>query len=241
PGEGVCISRKFGFTLAEVLITLGIIGVVAAITLPTLIDKYQKQVTVNKLKRSYTTISQMFNMARKDYGDPNEWSFDFGEYGSSNFDIILTEIAKNYFLPYLDVIDNCGTRCIKIPYNSYKFLNNTTNNLFRTNLYYTMFLKDESFITFSVNNNGVKLFDLLISVDINGLKGPNIEGKDVFSYNLQTSGVAKSNFWGLTGAGIRRETLLNDSYRGCNKNASGQYCGALIQYDGWKIKDDYPW
>ena len=43
--------RKFvGFTLAEVLITLGIIGVVAALTLPSVIQKYQKKVTVERLK-----------------------------------------------------------------------------------------------------------------------------------------------------------------------------------------------
>ena len=41
------MKTKFGFTLAEVLITLGIIGVVAALTLPSLVTNYQKQVTVN--------------------------------------------------------------------------------------------------------------------------------------------------------------------------------------------------
>ena len=49
---------KKAFTLAEVLITLGIIGIVAAMTLPTLIGKYQKKQTVTQLKKSYTEISQ---------------------------------------------------------------------------------------------------------------------------------------------------------------------------------------
>lgn len=44
-------SFKLGFTLAEVLITLGIIGVVSAITIPSLISKYEKQATVTKLKK----------------------------------------------------------------------------------------------------------------------------------------------------------------------------------------------
>ena len=101
------VIKKVAFTLAEVLITLGIIGVVAAMTLPALIGNYQKQVTVNKLKRSYTTISQMFTRARSDYGDPNEWSFSYGAMnnsdGTSNFSVVLPEVAKTYFLPYLDV------------------------------------------------------------------------------------------------------------------------------------------
>lgn len=56
------------FTLSEVLITLGIIGIVAAMTLPALTAKYKKIVTATQLKKSYTTILQAFTMAQKDYG-----------------------------------------------------------------------------------------------------------------------------------------------------------------------------
>ena len=46
------VKMQIAFTLSEVLITLGIIGIVAAMTLPALIGNYQKHVTVNKLKKS---------------------------------------------------------------------------------------------------------------------------------------------------------------------------------------------
>ena len=49
--------RRCAFTLAEVLITLGIIGVVAALTMPTLIAKHQKQVFVNRVKQTYSIVS----------------------------------------------------------------------------------------------------------------------------------------------------------------------------------------
>ena len=68
-----CSSVKFGahkgaFTLAEVLITLGIIGVVAALTLPSLIQKYQDQVLENQLKKMYSTLSQGIQKAMADDG-----------------------------------------------------------------------------------------------------------------------------------------------------------------------------
>ena len=47
---------KKGFTLAEVLITLGIIGVVAALTLPNMIKNHQKRVMVAQLQRTYNAI-----------------------------------------------------------------------------------------------------------------------------------------------------------------------------------------
>ena len=49
-----------GFTLAEVLITLTIIGVVAAITIPSLIQNYQYRAWTAQLKKSYATLNQGF-------------------------------------------------------------------------------------------------------------------------------------------------------------------------------------
>jgi prepilin-type cleavage/methylation N-terminal domain protein len=66
---------KKGFTLAEVLVTLGIIGVVVAITLSVLISEYRKQVTVNKLRHVYSLLKNAESMAVKDYGDMRNWDF----------------------------------------------------------------------------------------------------------------------------------------------------------------------
>lgn len=237
------LKKQAGFTMSEVLITLGIVGIIAAMTLPALIGKYQKHVTVNKLKKSYTTLAQMFVRTQEDNGGMETWDFsNIVDYSQGTaFNEVLPKIAQTYFLPYLDVLQDCGTSCKRVSKNNYKWLNNQLINQYASHLYYTIFLKDGSIIFFSLNNNGVKLFDLIISVDINGDKGPNVSGKDVFHYYLNADQVSRTNFWGLTGTNVKRETLLKDSGRGCNKNGTGQYCGALIQYDGWKISDDYPW
>ncbi len=49
-----------GFTLAEVLITLGIIGVVAALTMPSVINNYKEKETIAKLKKTYSVLSQAY-------------------------------------------------------------------------------------------------------------------------------------------------------------------------------------
>ena len=51
-------NRRIAFTLAEVLITLGIVGVVAALTLPVLISKYKHKELETRFKKSYSLISQ---------------------------------------------------------------------------------------------------------------------------------------------------------------------------------------
>ena len=62
------MTKRFGFTLAEVLITLGIIGVVAAMTIPTLVKNYQKTAWVNQLKKSVSTIENGFSKMLADDG-----------------------------------------------------------------------------------------------------------------------------------------------------------------------------
>lgn len=65
--------KKFGFTMAEVLITLGIIGVVASLTMPILIQKHKEQVITNKLKKFYSTFSQAYLMAVSENGTMDNW------------------------------------------------------------------------------------------------------------------------------------------------------------------------
>ena len=64
---------KRGFTMAEVLITLGILGVVIAMTLPGIMEGYEKKVTANKLKKFYTVMMQAILLAENTNGELKSW------------------------------------------------------------------------------------------------------------------------------------------------------------------------
>ena len=64
-------TRRVGFTLAEVLITLGIIGIVSAMTIPTLVKNYQKKVLKNQFIQSYAIINQAWGLMKADLGLPS--------------------------------------------------------------------------------------------------------------------------------------------------------------------------
>ena len=68
--------KNKAFTLAEVLITLGIIGVVAAFTLPVLINKYQEHVVISKYKKMYSTLANAYNLAIAENGSPDQWQVE---------------------------------------------------------------------------------------------------------------------------------------------------------------------
>ena len=78
--------RYKGFTLAEVLITLGVIGVVAAMTLPTLIQEHREKARVTQVKKAYSILSQAFTMAVQEYGDIEDWELTTTSTGKTDED-----------------------------------------------------------------------------------------------------------------------------------------------------------
>lgn len=81
--------NRGGFTLAEVLITLGIIGVVAAITLPAVINKIQHKQLETAFKKSYSGISQVVQRITNEEGViPDVTNFSGGK---------GTELVEKYF------------------------------------------------------------------------------------------------------------------------------------------------
>lgn len=67
------LKEKFAFTLAEVLITLGVIGVVAAITIPGLITSYNKKITETRLAKFYSVFNQAIRLSVAENGDVDTW------------------------------------------------------------------------------------------------------------------------------------------------------------------------
>ena len=218
---------KKAFTLAEVLITLVIIGVIAAITVPTLITKYQKEQTVTRLKKAYSAFAQTTNRAISDYGPINTWDI-----GSNNDTNAAKSFLNKYVLPYMSV-SKMPTTSSEGQWIDKAFDLNGRTEFNYANRFVRFYLNDGTSV--SVNFNTEKAFR--VHVDINGDKKPNKLGKDifVFNYNLDSG-----KFYPI-GANQTRENLLEDYGNRCNKNCTGESCAALIMKDGWRIADDYPW
>ena len=90
------IEMKKGFTMAEVLITLGIIAIVAAMTLPSLVQNYQEKVTVNRLKKVYSTLSQLYLLVSEIDGPPDQLGFAYREDGTTNLSGTIQNILKTF-------------------------------------------------------------------------------------------------------------------------------------------------
>ena len=98
-GGGHLTASSQGFTLAEVLITLGVIGIVAAMTMPSLIQEHREKQRVVQLKKVYSILSQAFLMARNEYGDIESWDYVTTNTGEKDEDgnAILDESGSDMF------------------------------------------------------------------------------------------------------------------------------------------------
>lgn len=180
------------FTLAEVLITLGIIGVVAAMMIPSLVQGAQEKAQISALKKAYSIYSQAFTMAVNDNGAPDTWNI--GDIGGtpqpySNAQNILTILT-----PYLKITKICNGVVTNgcTPSASYQ-LSGSLYNFDATRIYRAEIADGSYLYVYSLKSdcswNPGATYDLshvcaYMIMDVNGAKLPNTQGKDIFWFYL---------------------------------------------------------
>ena len=222
------------FTLAEVLITLGIIGVVAAMTMPALIQNYRNQVVETRLKKFYSTMNQAIAMSIKDNGDVETWTYFNDDQKDEDGNYINRvddndRSFNNYLAQYLkiidkkDVVDGYSGQKRKLYFfedgSAFAFVGHENRDI-------TFFPKNaEKCITQKENPLGycAFMFEFYPISDERHWKYLHEKGVEPFLFN-----------WDGT-----VDMLYSDVGYGC-KAAYPAYCTAIIQRNGWKVPKDYP-
>lgn len=163
------LKNRFAFTLAEVLITLGIIGVVAAMTIPSLINNYKAARLKSQFLKSYSTIQQVFKRMQDD-----EISVDPSSYsdGRSFYEVFASYIAGATKCDYYSQL------CVRTwsPDRVYRGINKYHLDDGQ------ILLNDGTLMMFENMTNSSLVW---VTVDLNGIKNPpNIEGYDTFTFQL---------------------------------------------------------
>lgn len=229
---------KKAFTLAEVLITLGIIGIVAAMTLPAVIAKYQKVQLKSQLNKSYSVMQNALQKMQADTGvTPNAQNFSrqkFKEEYIKNFNVLLDcglgstditdkENAQEYCVNEQTNHDEDDRRYTK-HYKTYNKKTQIDNTLLNNGQFV---LTDGTLILIENWDTG----NLYISADVNGIKNsPNIWGQDLFTFQLMDDG--KLMPMGMPGTDYQPEQY-------CSKTSSHTYNGVACTY--WALTDDSFW
>ena len=179
-----------GFTLAEVLLTLGIIGVVAALTIPAVIQNYQAIVLHAQLKKSYSTLQQALERMSVDRGERVKagdfpvWSFarPYSEY----FNTVLYCGNTGCVGQESEDIEGEGMQYVIANYKTYS----KSRNVATDTLDDGQFMVYDGTLYMIENPNPQNLpGHLFVTVDVNGYKRlPNAWGHDMFTFQIMSDG-----------------------------------------------------
>lgn len=229
------LIRSNGFTLAEILITLGIIGVVSAMTIPNLISTVSKREIESRLKEDYSILAQVNRRMIADEADMNPQIAD----GSR---AAINQWFDSYILPYMNVARVCyePTEGCWPKSSRTRMLNGSTYTDCKLGYgcggdIVSFIMKNGSMVTVDIGNNEqlrtifgidstaetcVKMY-----IDVNGEKRPNKFGIDVFLVTMTEDGFAPA------GASKTQEQLKTD----CSRTGNGYWCITRIKNSGWVI------
>lgn len=244
--------KKIGFTLAEVLITLGIVGIVAQMTIPTLMSNIQNQQYVTGLKKAYSNFNQVLTQIAADNNCVGDLKCT-GLFSPSTTDTTLGDQISKYF----KVVKNCGiysdtgiTGCF--PDTVYANYDTTSPNTGWDSWWYRFIAVDGTI--YMMHNNSSNCSDLGISnhvtnnltqvcgmllIDVNGLKPPNAAGRDIYQFYITNGkgpllyplyGSDDSSGWGpwRTSDGVIHHCYSAIPF--------GLGCAARIMDEGWQMK-----
>lgn len=256
-------NRYIAFTLAEVLITLGIIGVVAAMVIPTLIANYQKTQYVAGYQKAYSELQQMI----KSYmADENVESLEQTELFTTDGENYIVDsptrqaIVDNVIKKYFKVIKTCktGDTSCEIQEGYLGNPQDTINGFYNDD--YIFCTVDGFCFDFWLNTQSqcvpdnssvgpMKAYCGAFGVDVNGNKPPNIFGRDYHStlmiapngviYPYGGAGAAQfcyGSIWATSPVYWKSGSdLCGAPNSSLSSTVTGQGCAGRIQEEGWEM------
>ena len=216
---------KKGFTLAETLITLGIIGVISALTIPTLVMNYQSKVRITQLQKVYNDIS---NAAVAALADERVDTLDY----TYIYEDVDGDGAIQFLKKYLKVSKECTySECMASSYSSLD--GSASGNVLSAGAQCVALSTGAVVCIPSVwagdgyNNHG----EISTVVDDNGKSGPNTNGRDLFQFNLYSDG-SIGNSYGSPGDYVSSGDRCLDN---ADQVSYGGSCFSKVVADGWKM------
>lgn len=230
--------KNLGFTLAEVLVTLGIIGVISAMTLPTLVKNHQRQVYVTQLHKVYNELSQASE------------AYITGRNAINLFEAGLSSQngVSNFVQSQMKTVKNCETTFTDCFASEYKNMNGSVVTNYNAANASCYALPSGASICLSFPGRVVLIGRgrVDIVVDVNGKQGPNIVGRDLFTMGMGDDGFVKADIfreYACFKGDDECETHKNmsdlqkcQSAKTIANSGDSSYCFLQIQNDGWKME-----
>ena len=208
------INKILAFTLSEVLITMSIVGVVSALTVPTLMKNYQKKAQSVQFRKVVTEFTNAIDLTMTEEGK-----------NSITTTSIFTDTngVDNFVNNHLKKIKTCSSNDVGECFSpsNYKSVDGSTNA--------AMTCDGNSYVLANSAAICIKQRDesLEVITDTNGAEKPNVGGRDIFTFYIQKNGKLSSSGDG----DVSNATSVNT----CKSYAFGEACLGVLSESGWQM------
>lgn len=231
------LKKTIAFTLAETLIVMGVIGIVATLTIPSLTNSTNNKDTVAKVRKAHSNLEDAFGRMIAQYGEMTEWS-----------ETLSTNSFGNRMVSSMKLTKNCRTGatgdCFAVNTNIFNSAGTSTSNVHSNTSIYKAILASGMSVAFYVDNvscsadvtetsNTMTPQDLqqvcgVALVDIDSTKGKHKHGTDLFEFYITKHGFYPVGFDGDT----KMKYIDNCTKVGSNATADAQGCTAWVINNG---------
>lgn len=232
------IFKKYAFTVAEVLITLSIIGIVTSFIIPKVKLKYQEIVTVSKVRKTYSVLNSSYQVAIRKYGSPKYWGLKVGKIDLDN-NVSTFEDNEKFFLYLLEGLNYEYVKD-KIPPQATNYLNNEDYSISNSDGFerQPLFRLVDGVVFFHswYNSSGCTAWGINscgdFSIDINGAEGPNILGIDQFEFFYTESAIVPMGYSNHINKGGSSRTVESHCRPKDKVSGNGYGCAAWVVEKG---------
>lgn len=208
---------KKAFTLSEVLLALAIVGVLATMVIPTVMNNMQKKILTSQLKNSYQAIQDLAQeqIARSPSKNLKDSEFATGIINSNNFDISYNCSASKKC--WADNYKTLNSESVSISQDGAKLKNGAA----------IKYIVEENPQDAPFNNNNKEFYIGTFYIDVNGAEKPNILGLDLYAFRVTDKGRLGDNSANTK----TKEELLT----ACQNAETNTACTTYLETNGWNM------
>ena len=240
--------KKIGFTIAESIITMAIIGVVAALTIPPLTTNYRKQAYTCTLSAAVSNFEKAMStlILKEDVDD----LLDTQAWKNAELSLSSTSTKEKINKFTTDIGKTLKISTVKTNLLQYKPLSApnsnpnlsygspvrfTTKNGYEYQIYLNAISHDLADLESEMIANGSNYLNKAgeVGIDVNGEKGPNIVGRDYFRFELGNDG--RLYPFGGNDYCVYNGVDYTDVTTKCVTDLDGSYCAAYLMQNGYKM------
>ena len=220
-------NKKRAFTLTELLIALAIVGAIAAMCIPSLMNKINNNILCTQLKSIVGALSELASDQLIIKKTKTLIDTDFANPG--------TLLSSSNFA-YSALCTNAGTDCWKTSATgkekvTYRQIGTKGNTTINAPSYTSIILKNGAILSYTVSSGDYGTEDKLMGqfcTDVNGNEPPNMVGRDYFCFYVTQKGKVVP----LNTPEIPALSSLNSTCKSGNAN----YCTASVMQTGWRMQ-----